>query len=419
VAYILLSGEHPYDKFPATLARDHEMVAKPIRKISRAQNKALQRGLAFHREERTADAREFLQELKPTSSPTGKYIGAAIAVSVVLVLLAIYPLQNYLQQQREADVAAQLASGDPAVVKQTLSDLANRKDISVENVLSSSRDALLAYYHEQIEEALTGANGPNNFQLSESLLAEARQWYPESVQVQKLASRIQQHKLRIIDVIDDAFYKVANQMNLNAAGGGRTVPEMLALLARVDPGHALNNDQRIPLVYADAIDRAINEQRMLDADSLLKEAAPFFAANAHIAEVQAEMNRRSDASYMPSKKAEEEAYQARKAKRKEAMQAANVAAMMRSISIKTDSGRPDKAVGYLAALAEHLPAESSLLKDTGPKMIAKSYLMQARPYAESGQYDRAIEMVTSGLAVAPDNESLQKALKKYQASLGL
>ena len=179
MSYILLSGEHPFDKFPATLARDHGMIAKPIKKLSRSQNRALQRGLSFYREECTPTARQFLEELKGSGDKTMTYVIAAISAIVVLVLLAIYPVQNYLQEQREDEVVQLLSSRDTATVEKTLGVLKDRDDISIDAVLSRSRDGLIDYYGQQVESALTGKQGPNNFRLAYSLIEEVKQWYPE------------------------------------------------------------------------------------------------------------------------------------------------------------------------------------------------------------------------------------------------
>jgi len=422
VSYILLSGNHPFDKFPATLARDHGMVPKPIKKLTRSQNKALARGLAFYRSECTPNVKEFLRELKDTGPGSGKMIAIAAVVLIALAAAAFYPVQNYLQQQRENDVIGQLGSQDPALVRQALSTLTSRTDISAESVLSSSRDALLAYYHKQVESALTGDQGPNNFELAHNLIAEARQWYPESVQVQQLEARIGRHKARVIDSIDDTFYKIVEQGNIFAAGEGRYASQLLALLDEIDPGHDLHNDPRLPLVYAEMIDAALSEKRSLDAGDLLKEALLLFGRNEYITDMQAEMLKRSDASFSPADNQDEldkKSRQERHEKRQEAMLAADVAAKKRSVMIKTKSGRPDKAIAYLESLAEVLSDDSPFLTETGPKAIADSYLRLAEPLAEGGQYDKAVETLESGLKIDPDNQSLQAALEKYKKAIGL
>ena len=63
VAYELLSGEHPYDRRPANIARDNGARAAWVPGLSRRQWRALRQGLAFRREDRPMDLRALLREL--------------------------------------------------------------------------------------------------------------------------------------------------------------------------------------------------------------------------------------------------------------------------------------------------------------------------------------------------------------------
>jgi len=422
VSYILLSGEHPFDKFPATLARDHEMVAKPIKKLSRSQNKALQRGLSFHREDCTPSAKEFLQELSDTGGGAGKYTLAIIVGIVALGLLSIYPIQNYLQEQREDELVQQLSSKDAALIEETLASLKSRDDISAEQVLSRSRDGLIAYYSQQLESALTGDQGPNNFRLAYSLIHEVKQWYPESDQVKHLSEKVKQRRARIIHFIDDALNQVVEQRDVNIGGEGHSVPELFETLQKVAPGNALRKDVRIPLIYADMTDQLIADKKMLDADELLKEATALYPQDAGIQFLQSEMNRLSDAGYSATKKqkkAENEARDKRKKERQLILDAAIIESAKRSIINQTNAGHPDKALRMLNKLTSLLPADALFLTDIAPKAIINSYLKLVKPLAEAGQYDRAIELIESGLEISPDNQQLKIALEKYQGLMGL
>ena len=64
VSYILLAGDHPYDRYPANMAKAMELTPAPILKLSKMQNQALRRALALERGARTPTAEEFLDELQ-------------------------------------------------------------------------------------------------------------------------------------------------------------------------------------------------------------------------------------------------------------------------------------------------------------------------------------------------------------------
>jgi hypothetical protein len=60
----LLTGRHPFNKTPANRARDAGLVAAPIPALTRRQNAALARALAFRREERCQSVAEFIDGLR-------------------------------------------------------------------------------------------------------------------------------------------------------------------------------------------------------------------------------------------------------------------------------------------------------------------------------------------------------------------
>jgi serine/threonine protein kinase len=79
VAYELLSGKHPYGRLSAEKAQELKLIAKPINGLHNRQWKALQRGLAFKLEERSASMDEFLASARPPS----KWLRGAWAAGLV------------------------------------------------------------------------------------------------------------------------------------------------------------------------------------------------------------------------------------------------------------------------------------------------------------------------------------------------
>ncbi len=86
ITYEVLTGHHPFSKRPCTQARDKRMTATQPECLSRKQWKALQKGLAFERAQRTQSITEFLDgmDLVPKLSP----IKAWALVATGLVALA-------------------------------------------------------------------------------------------------------------------------------------------------------------------------------------------------------------------------------------------------------------------------------------------------------------------------------------------
>ena len=64
VAYVLLSGKHPFDRRAANVAKALKLTPAPIKSLTKLQNRALKRGLEFERAARTLTVDEFLHDLK-------------------------------------------------------------------------------------------------------------------------------------------------------------------------------------------------------------------------------------------------------------------------------------------------------------------------------------------------------------------
>ncbi|MGO9992912.1 MAG: protein kinase domain-containing protein [Steroidobacteraceae bacterium] len=127
VIYEMLSGKHPFSNRTAVEARDEKRSPAALESLSRSQNAALARALAFDREERTASVESLLAGLAPTvtgsahaapqdSSALSRkraslYAGGALALGVVAIGLWFawprHPTAS-VQQKTEA-VQAQTA----------------------------------------------------------------------------------------------------------------------------------------------------------------------------------------------------------------------------------------------------------------------------------------------------------------------
>lgn len=129
VAYELLSGVHPFDRKPATVA--HELGLQPTRipSLSYRQWRALDRALAFDRRDRPASMRAFLDALlhhepAEASPPPSSAVGAPGIIPVALPVAALTtpppekprpaPAPVSAAEQRAAEHRAEGDGGSPA-----------------------------------------------------------------------------------------------------------------------------------------------------------------------------------------------------------------------------------------------------------------------------------------------------------------
>jgi serine/threonine protein kinase/tetratricopeptide (TPR) repeat protein len=91
VIYEMLSGERPFGDLTALEARDAGTRVPPLQALSRGQNAALSKALAFERQARTGSVEQLLAGLTPDKAPRGRpVVGAAIIATVAAALGLTY-----------------------------------------------------------------------------------------------------------------------------------------------------------------------------------------------------------------------------------------------------------------------------------------------------------------------------------------
>lgn len=93
VAYELLAGSHPFDRKPATYARDLDLKAKRPKELPKEIWQAISHGLEFEREKRTQNATQFIKEMSGPrpgrDNLLPKWIVPATAAVALLLVIAI------------------------------------------------------------------------------------------------------------------------------------------------------------------------------------------------------------------------------------------------------------------------------------------------------------------------------------------
>jgi serine/threonine protein kinase len=112
VIYEMLSGKHPFDGKSAIDARDGGLQSRPIASLSRGQNAAIAKALAFTRADRTESIEKLLAGLgRSRNSNTLAAAGIGIAVLIALIGGGITWLQSHRAIQPVANTLAAPGSG--------------------------------------------------------------------------------------------------------------------------------------------------------------------------------------------------------------------------------------------------------------------------------------------------------------------
>jgi hypothetical protein len=123
VTYELLTGTHPFRKRPADEAKKQGLKPAKVKGLSGRRFKALLRGLAFDRGDRSKTVEEFLEGIRPRQVQKSLVAAAALGIIVVAVALG-YALPRYLDQRKIDELAEVVSAGDAVQIKARLADIA-------------------------------------------------------------------------------------------------------------------------------------------------------------------------------------------------------------------------------------------------------------------------------------------------------
>jgi TolB-like protein len=119
VIYEMLSGEHPFGPLTALEAREAGTRVPPLGVLSREQNAALAKALAFDREARTASVEQLLAGLLSDKAPRGRQnavVGTAIIATVAALGLTYLALDKFWISKRSVVVQSVAANAQQAAV---------------------------------------------------------------------------------------------------------------------------------------------------------------------------------------------------------------------------------------------------------------------------------------------------------------
>ena len=103
IVYEMLTGEHPFDRLPADEAWKRGLRPKKINTIKRRQWKALEKALAFKREDRAHSVAEFYEGILAKTKPS--YVLAASILIVAIIASATYLIvTNRPSPERQTEI---------------------------------------------------------------------------------------------------------------------------------------------------------------------------------------------------------------------------------------------------------------------------------------------------------------------------
>jgi len=174
VAYMLLTGVHPFKGKSAKRASEDELIPERIDSLARGQWSALSGGLEFHRGDRIKSVKQFRSLLEPQSVVRKRYRVAALLAILAIIIIVPVSLSFYERavEQRTMDDRGRLQAPfvTTPVVRPTLTE--GQQD-EIDALISLAR-----YQFESVNDEMSAddliyflSDGPNNVtQLADAVL---------------------------------------------------------------------------------------------------------------------------------------------------------------------------------------------------------------------------------------------------------
>lgn len=260
VAYELLTGYHPYNKKPATVAREAKMTPATIKGLTRRQMRGLLRGLAFERDRRTPDVETFLEQFEGRLNwhKNPWVIGGTMAA--LLALAGLNPLMGYLEEQRIEAMIAEIRTGEPAAIESALAEMPELGASARATITEEARTTFQTYFEEQLQQAVSLDQGRYDFDAAEEVVAVAQSLYPDSASVIAMSERIEALRNERLNELNQQLIAALENDRLlpGQEGDVPSVVRVLEMVAAIDPEHSMLDDPRIPDAYAASAQADIN-----------------------------------------------------------------------------------------------------------------------------------------------------------------
>ncbi|MCK5364861.1 MAG: hypothetical protein KAR22_17915, partial [Gammaproteobacteria bacterium] len=277
-----------------------------VAKLSKGQNRGLARGLALHREQRTATVEQFVNDIRRRHSIATYVVTGAVAALLLIAALAYKPILNMLNQRQHEDVIAALEQPGMENIRNALAQAASLGDRELREILEDerTRNAIIAHigqagderleqwlafvrtfppelqrdildderarrtivdhFEERIFAAFDPARRRNDYDQARRQVSTLEALYPDSAAALKIGNELDFRRKNALD-------RLAHQFNLYLEAGlvipdeGRQyIGDVLDAVRRMDPMHDLLHDDRLRLRYgelAEVAHRAGDYQR--------------------------------------------------------------------------------------------------------------------------------------------------------------
>lgn len=280
-AYQLLIGKHPFNRLAANKAMENNLEPPYIKSLNKKQNRALQRSVAFKREDRSPNVAHFLEELKGEATwHKSPWFIAAMALLIIGIAM-INPALSYLQDQKIKAMVADVNNASPSEMVTQIAEIKELDEKDQATVLTDSREAIQNFYGDKIAALTNTAKKGFSFDRAFEVLKEAENFYPASIFIEQQTEIITNSKTTYIEGLNSDY--------LNARARADLIPEIGQVMQKikaVDPKSIYLSDPQLNTSFRNLARNKIAERDLYSATNIIDTGIQLLPDDLRLTDVQ-------------------------------------------------------------------------------------------------------------------------------------
>ncbi len=291
VAYQLLAGgKHPYNKVASPKIKELGIKPKPIKGLNRRQQKTLMKALTVTREDRIDDVEKFAEGMRSKKSHSKTIILAALFIAVIGAGIGYKPFLAFRAEQALYDKITQIKGGDKALMIETIWSL-DQLDPDQQKIISVGlRREIITFYRDRIRSVFRPKDGLYDYPQAQSLLAQAKRHYPDSVALSTIEDQVKEQRDRLMNSLVSLYKRYFKDKKLIKTANGEDLTTVIPLIKRVDPKHYLLKDKALADLYLSEAEKLIARRKYKDASNYIVTGLKLFPEDTRLQSLNKQIN---------------------------------------------------------------------------------------------------------------------------------
>lgn len=294
VAYQLLAGgKHPYNKVASPKIKELGIKPKPIKGLNRRQQKTLMKALTVVREDRIPDVEKFADGMRSKKSHTKTILLVTLFLVIIGAGIGYKPFLQFRAEQQLYDKIDLIKRGDKALMIETIWSL-DQLDPEQQKIISVGlRREIITFYRDRVRSVFRPKEGLYDYPQAQSLLAQAKKHYPDSVALSTIEDQTKEQRDRLMNSLISLYKRYFDAKKLIKSSNGEDLTTVLPLIKRVDPKHYLLKDKALADLYLSEAEKLISKRVYKSAAEYIVTGLKFFPEDARLQSLNRQINAQS------------------------------------------------------------------------------------------------------------------------------